>query len=143
MKMEAILRDKGFEVATISGESSVLEAVAALVERNIGSLVIVDGQRPAGILTERDILRLTARSHGELARIKVGAVMTRDLITATLTDDLHEAMSVMTENKIRHLPVLEGERIVGIVSIGDLVNACRTLAESENVHLRAYIQGGD
>lgn len=142
MKMEAILRTKGYDVHTIAAESSVLDAVAALVERNIGSLVIVHGQRPAGILTERDILRLTARSPDELSRTTVGAVMTRELVTAGLTDDLHDAMAVMTDNRIRHLPIMEGERIVGIVSIGDLVNACRTLAESENVQLRAYIQGG-
>lgn len=102
----------------------------------------MDGDRVTGILTERDILRLTARTPGELGSIEVGAAMTRVLITATSEDRLEDAMSVMTENRIRHLPVMDGDRLVGIVSIGDLVNACRLVAEQENSDLRQYIQRG-
>ncbi len=101
----------------------------------------MEGERPTGILTERDILRVTAQSPGELDSIQVGAVMTRDLITAGPHDRLAEVMDVMTENKIRHLPVLEGARLIGIISIGDLVNACRVEAEAESSQLRQYIQG--
>ena len=108
---------------------------------NIGALVVTDGESPTGILTERDILRLTARSPGELDSIQVGTVMTLKPITAMPEDQLAEMMDVMTESKIRHLPVLEGGRLVGIISIGDLLNACRIVAEEENSHLRQYIQG--
>ena len=141
MKIEEILRTKGHDVVTITESRSVLEAVRRLVEHNIGGLVVTEGERPTGILTERDVLRLTARSPGELGDIQVGAVMTRVLITVRPEDRLAEAMDVMTENKIRHLPVMDGDRLAGIVSIGDLVNACRTLAERENSELRQYIQG--
>jgi len=141
MKIEEILRHKGHDVVTVTEDRTVLEAVQILVENNIGGLVVVDADRPIGILTERDILRLTARVPGELGTIRVGAVMTRELITASPDQQLPEMMDLMTENKIRHLPVLEGDRLAGIVSIGDLLNACRIVAEQENIHLRQYIHG--
>ena len=141
MTIDEILRKKGRDVVTVTGEQSVLEAVHVLVERNIGGLVVVDGPAPVGILTERDVLRLTAKSPGRLDAIPVNEVMTREVITARPDDDLRSMMDVMTENRIRHLPVLQGGELVGIVSIGDLVNACRVSAEAENAHLRHYIQG--
>jgi len=141
MKIEEILRHKGHDVVTVTEDRTVLEAVQILVENNIGGLVVVDADRPIGILTERDILRLTARVPGELGTIRVGAVMTRELITASPDQQLPEMMDLMTENKIRHLPVLEGDRLAGIISIGDLLNACRIVAEQENIHLRQYIHG--
>jgi CBS domain-containing protein len=141
MKIEDILRSKGRDVVTITESQTVLAAAQVLVDRNIGGLVVMEGQRPTGIVTERDILRLTASSPGELGSILVGAVMTRDMITATSEDDLGAMMDTMTEHKIRHLPVMDDGRLTGIISIGDLVNACRVLAEAENSHLRQYIQG--
>jgi CBS domain-containing protein len=141
MKIEEILRTKGHDVVTTTESGSVLEAVGILVEHNIGGLVVMEGERPTGILTERDVLRLTARSPGELGTITVGDVMTRVLITVTPEDRLGDAMDVMTQNKIRHLPVMDGDRLAGIISIGDLVNACLILAEQENSELRQYIQG--
>ena len=141
MKIEEILRRKGHDVITITESESVLDAVRVLVSHNIGGLVVAEGKHPTGIVTERDILRLTARTPGELGSIQVGAVMTRELITAKPEDRVPEMMDVMTQNKIRHLPVMEGERLIGIISIGDLVNACRVVAEEENSQLRHYIQG--
>ncbi len=141
MKLEEILRNKGHDVVTITETRSVLSAAHALVAHNIGALLVTEGEHLTGILTERDILRVTARSPGELDSIEVGAVMTRELITAKPQDRLTEMMDVMTQNKIRHLPVLEGDGLVGIISIGDLVNASLVVAEEENSHLRSYIQG--
>ena len=141
MKIEEILHNKGHDVVTITETRSVLAAAQALVDHNIGGLVVTEGGRPTGIVTERDILRVTARSPGELDSIQVGAVMTRELITARPEDQLNELMDVMTQNKIRHLPILEGDRLIGIISIGDLVNACRVVAEEENSQLRQYIHG--
>lgn len=141
MKIEEILRSKGHDVVTITESQSVLDAVKILVDRNIGGLVVVEGESPTGILTERDILRLTARIPGELGLVRVGSAMTRELITASPQDELVAMMDVMTENKIRHLPVMERDRLAGIISIGDLVNACRVSAEEENSQLRQYIHG--
>ncbi len=141
MKIAEILRIKGHDVLTITESKSVLAAAEVLVEHNIGGLVVMEGDRPTGIVTERDILRVTARRPGELDSILVGEVMTRELITAKPEDQLLQMMDVMTENKIRHLPILEGDRLAGIISIGDLVNACRVIAEEENSQLREYIAG--
>ena len=141
MTIADILRHKGRGVVTITQDRSVLDAVGVLVANNIGGLIVMDGDRPIGILTERDVLRLTARSAGHLASFTVGSVMTRDLVTATPGHHLRQAMALMTERRIRHLPVLEDQALAGIVSIGDLVNACRSEAEEENGHLRGYIQG--
>ncbi len=141
MKIKEILRNKGHDVVTITETRSVLAAAQALVDHNIGGVLVTEGELLKGILTERDILRVTARSPGELDSILVGTVMTRELITAKPEDELTEVMDVMTQNKIRHLPILEGDRLIGIISIGDLVNACLVVAEDENSQLRQYIQG--
>ena len=141
MKIEEILRNKGHDVVTITESRSVLDAAQSLVDHNIGGLLVTEGELLKGILTERDILRVTARSPGELDSIQVGSVMTRELITARPEDELTDIMDVMTQNKIRHLPILEGDRLIGIISIGDLVNACLVVAEDENSQLRQYIQG--
>jgi len=140
MKIKEILRNKGHDVVTITETRSVLAAAQALVDHNIGGVLVTDGELLKGILTERDILRVTARSPGELDSILVDTVMTRELITAKPEDELTEVMDVMTQNKIRHLPILEGDRLVGIISIGDLVNACLVVAEDENSQLQQYIQ---
>jgi len=142
MKIEEILRTKGREVITIHESQSVLAAAQILVDKNIGGLVVAEDGHPTGILTERDLLRLAAQNPDDLAAIHIGAIMTRKLITAGPQDELLEVMAVMTENKIRHLPIMENDRLIGIISIGDLVNALRVIAERENSQLRQYIQGG-
>ena len=142
MKIRDILRHKGRDVVTASTADSVLHTVRVLVDHNIGGVVVVDGEEVIGILTERDILRLVARKPDELQALEVGQVMTRDVIKLAPDDDLGHVMEVMTENRIRHLPVIEEGRLAGIVTIGDVVNAFRRVAEDENVHLRQYIQAG-
>ncbi|MDH3205504.1 MAG: CBS domain-containing protein [Gemmatimonadota bacterium] len=141
MNVGDILHSKGSDVVTIDGAKTVLDAVQVLVERNIGSLVVVEGQRLTGIITERDILRVTSRAPGELGALAVGEVMTQEVITSGPGAELSAVMDVMSENKVRHLPITEGDRLVGIISIGDVVNACRVSAEEENSQLRQYIQG--
>ena len=141
MKIEEILRAKGHQVVTIAESQSVLDATRVLTGHGIGALLVTERQRPTGILTERDILRLTARDPGQLGSSRVGSAMTREMITTRPQDELTAMMDVMTENKIRHLPVIEHDRVVGIVSIGDLLKACRVSVETENSQLREYIQG--
>jgi CBS domain-containing protein len=141
MKIHEILRQKGEDVVTIAEDHSVLEAVRTLVDHNIGALVVMKGDRPIGIITERDILRFSAAVPAQLETVTVHSLMSRDLVVAEPGDELREMMDVMTERRIRHLPVLDGDRLVGIISIGDLLNACRTLAENENAQLRQYIHG--
>lgn len=142
MKIRDILRHKGPDVVTVSRAQTVMDAVRVLVERNIGGVVVVDGEQVVGILTERDVLRLTAEGPEQLTALTVETAMTSDVITGSLDDELHSVMEVMTEHRIRHLPVMDEDRLAGIVSIGDVVNAARRLAEEENVHLRDYMRGG-
>ncbi|MEJ2207094.1 MAG: CBS domain-containing protein [Gemmatimonadota bacterium] len=140
MRICDILRRKGFEVVTIAPDRTVLDAVQTLVEHNIGAVVVVDGSGLAGILSERDVLRLTAQST-DLSTLRVGDVMTSDVVIGDGSDNLREVMDVMTRNRIRHLPVVDGGNLAGLVSIGDLVNALRTAVETENRHLKQYIAG--
>jgi CBS domain-containing protein len=142
MKIRDILRCKGRDVVTASTDDSVLQVVRVLVEHNIGGVVVVEDGDVIGILTERDVLRLTAMKPDKLQDLEVGQVMTRDVIKLTADDDLAHVMEVMTENRIRHLPVIEEGRLAGIVTIGDVVNAFRRVAEDENAHLKRYIQAG-
>lgn len=142
MKIREILDRKGYDVVTIPEHDSVLDAARRLVEYNIGGLVVTHENRPTGIITERDILRLTAVSPAELGATPVSAIMARDLVVSDLEDGLQEIMMVMTHRRVRHLPVVHDGHLVGIVSIGDLIKACLTSAEDENAHLRQYIHRG-
>ena len=141
MKIREILGAKGSDVVTAPPDVPVLDAMRVLVEHNIGSVVVVEDEEVSGILTERDILRLGARDPTELTNVTVREVMTTDLLVGTPEDDIHYCMDVMTENRIRHLPVIDGGELRGLVSIGDVVNACRRDAEQENRYLKDYIRG--
>lgn len=141
MKIREILRSKGNDVVTIGPDQTVLEAIRLLVERGIGSAVVVRGQELLGIITERDVLRLSAEDPSGVPALHVGEAMTSELVTGRLDDELLSVMDTMTTNRIRHLPILDEGRLVGLVSIGDVVNACRVRAESENEQMKQYIQG--
>lgn len=141
MKIRDILRAKGYEVVSVSPHQTVLSAMRVLVHYNIGSVVVLEGDELRGILTERDVLRLGARDPDSLACTPVRDAMTTELVIGVPDDELSYVMEIMTRNRIRHLPVLDEGRLVGILSIGDVVNALRTSVEAENRYLRDYIQG--
>lgn len=142
MKIRQILDEKGSEVMTISPGATVMDALQLLVAREIGSLVVVDeDEEVLGIITERDILGLASRDPAALRRDSVGSLMTDDLIVALSTDDVQFVMDTMTQARVRHLPVMDDDQLVGIISIGDVVNALRQEMERENSHLRDYVQG--
>lgn len=141
MKIHEILGAKGHDVATITGDRSVLDAAKRLAEEDIGSLVVMAGDSPVGIITERDILRVAALRPSALGSTRVGEAMTLEPILAEPDAELEEMMQLMTERRVRHLPVVAGERLVGLVSIGDLLKACLETAKVENVQLRQYIHG--
>lgn len=141
MKIREILRRKGTDVVTVGPDVTVLDAMRRLVDHNIGSVVVVDGGKVRGILTERDILRLGAADPAHLVTTRVDGVMTADLVVAGPDDDMDYCRHTMTQQRIRHLPVMEGNDLLGIVSIGDIVKASRRDALSENRHLKQYIRG--
>jgi len=123
MKIGIILATKGMSVITIRPEQSLGEAVALLSKHNIGALVVVDAAgKPVGILSERDIVRQAAKSKDVFAA-SINQVMTKQVVTGTPHDDLHSVLQTMTDGHFRHLPVVDEGKLVGIVSIGDLVKA--------------------
>ena len=142
MNVEAILRDKGRDVATIEPEATVGEAVYALRKGNIGALVVTDdGRGVDGILSERDIVQALARHGEDLLELAVAEVMTRPVVTCDPEDTVADLMVAMTTRRIRHLPVVENGRLCGIVSIGDLVKSRLDEIEHEARSLRSFIVG--
>ncbi len=144
MNVSDILKAKGREVCAIGADRPVREALSLLNSRRIGALIVLDAQgQIAGILTERDILRHLNESGGTLGPCAAGRLMTprERLIIATEDDDVGYAMNVMTSNRIRHLPVIGKGRLVGLLSIGDLVKAQLADTEHENKMLQDYISG--
>ena len=140
MTIAAILSSKGSEVATIGAENRVSEAVATLGERRIGALPVVEGDQIVGIMSERDVI-YCLRDHGaEVLDWPVSRVMTSPAITAEPATPILSALGLMTERRIRHLPVAEGGRLIGIVSIGDLVKYRMDRIEAEANAMRSYIQ---
>jgi CBS domain-containing protein len=140
MILNEILQAKGRHIYTIVGHASLADVVDKLVEYNIGSLVVCDDDgRLAGIVTERDILRACAARRG-LEDSIVEKNMTTDVITASPRDNVETVMGLMTEHRIRHLPILEDDRLVGIISIGDIVKAQHGELTRENYYLMTYIQ---
>jgi CBS domain-containing protein len=125
MNIASILATKGDKVVTIRADQSIREALGVLSQHNIGALVVVDVEmRPVGILSERDIVRAAAKDE-HVFPVLVGQLMTRDLVLGTPGDDLGAVGQTMVQRRIRHLPVVHGERLVGIISIGDVMKAQR------------------
>jgi len=131
VKLSDVLFEKGTRVHTAWETDQVLKAVETLVTYNIGALAILDREgHLTGIFSERDILRLVSKNAGQLAKLAVGEFMTQKVITGTPEDTVDEAAARMTENRIRHLPILSNEKLIGMISIGDLVKS--QLEETEH-----------
>jgi CBS domain-containing protein len=141
MTIRDILQAKGHDVVTVPPERTVLEAMGVLVQHRIGAVVVMVDDEIRGILTERDVLRLGATDPNTLRTRTVGETMTTELVVGVPDDDIDYVMDIMTRNRVRHLPIVTDGTLTGIVSIGDVVNACRKSVEAENRYLRDYIQG--
>lgn len=142
MTVAAILRQKGSEVARVSPETPVAEVARRLRERRIGAILVLDGEEGLlGIVSERDIVSNLAAHGAATLEMRAADIMTSSLHTVTPRSTLVEAMAQMTNRRVRHLPVLEGDRLVGIVSIGDVVKARLDAQEQEVDSLKAYVAG--
>ena len=141
MLIRDVVASKGSSVVTVGPDATVLQAARTLVEHRIGAVVVTKEGYVEGILSERDVLRLAARDPSLLPSTSVADLMTKDVVVGLVDDDLAYAMAVMTNNRVRHLPVLDQGALAGIVSIGDLVNASLTDLKAENHWLRDYVQG--
>jgi CBS domain-containing protein len=140
MKVQEILQAKGSAVYSISPDATLATAIAKLVECNVGSLVVLDGDRMVGILTERDILRACASSQRSHEELTVREHMTANVITGVAEDNVEDVMGLITSRRIRHLPIVQEGRLVGIISIGDVVKAHHAQLRVENHYLKTYIQ---
>ncbi len=141
MTIKQLLDKKGREVHTIGPEESVFEAIRRMAELGIGALVVTEGEDPVGIVTERDYARKVILKGRSSKETPVRAIMTEEVIYIRPEQTIEEAMAIMTEKKVRHLPVLEGGRLAGIVSIGDVVKAIIENQQFVIDQLTNYIHG--
>lgn len=140
MTIGSVLRDKGSKVETIAADASVLDAVHRLGEKRIGALLVTEGGRIAGIMSERDVI-YCLRNHGpDVLQSPVSQVMTAPAITAQTSMTVLSALALMTQRRICHLPIVEDGDLKGIVSIGDLVKHRMERIEAEAEAMRTYIQ---
>jgi CBS domain-containing protein len=140
MTIDQILNDKGREIISVKADSSLAEAARTLDLKRIGAVVALeDGGAIIGVLSERDIVRQVARNGEAALKMTVGDAMTRDVITIESTTNVDVAMQLMTDRRIRHLPVLRNERLVGVVSIGDLVKWKIAETEAEAEAMKSYL----
>jgi len=140
MYVRDILSDKGKHVHTCSPDDTLADVADLMVGHNVGSLVVMQDDEMVGIVTERDILRACAATRGPLEFLNVAERMTRCPVVASPNDDVADIMCIMTERRIRHVPVVERGRLVGLVSIGDTVKAQHDELCRENHYLKSYIQ---
>jgi CBS domain-containing protein len=142
-RVSAILDEKGRDLFRIHAGASVLEAVQQMVEHNVGALLVTDGGKVVGIVTERDYLR---RAAGEPlatdAETSVREIMSTPLVVATPATPIEECMAIMTDRRIRHLPIVHEDEVVAMVSIGDLVKFTSKLQSFEIKYLTEYITAG-
>ena len=140
-QVKQLLETKGSAVATIRPDAPVLDAIRVMAERRIGALVVVRGDALAGIVTERDYARKVILKGHSSRETPVADIMTPAPTTVALTTTVDECMRLCTELHVRHLPVIDNSRLVGIVSIGDLVKAVIDDQAAEIDHLHRYIAG--
>jgi CBS domain-containing protein len=137
-RLAEILEEKGTDVLEIDADESVLEAVGQMVENNVGSLLVTEGGEVTGIVTERDYLRRVTLE-GRTEEAPVREIMSSPLIVASIDSTIDECMALMTDRRIRHVPVVDEGRVVGLVSIGDLVKFKSKLQTFEIQFLNDYI----
>lgn len=140
MKISAILKEKGFKVVTLRSDTSLEEALKALAKNRIGAVVVFDAQdQIAGVFSERDSVRALANEGASALKREISHLMTRKVVSCSGDDDLDRALELMTKGRFRHLPVVEGGQLSGIISIGDVVKYKIASTESEAEALREYI----
>ncbi|MGV6800696.1 MAG: CBS domain-containing protein [bacterium] len=140
MKVEAILTVKGTDVYTVDSQCSVQDAVKTLDDKNVGAVVVLNDENAVcGIFSERDVVRQVSKNGASTLSDKVADVMSCNVISCQKEDELDAILSLMTEKRIRHLPVIENEQLSGLISIGDVVKRKIESAVEEAAMLRDYI----
>ena len=139
MKVADILKAKGNIIHSVPGSVSVYEAIKVMGEKNIGALVVMEGGNLSGILSERDYARKVVLKGKSSRETMVKDIMTEQVLTVATSDSIETCMEVMTKNHIRHLPIVEGGKVLGMISIGDVVNALIRMQKETIDQLKSYI----
>jgi len=140
--VQHVLEAKGSTVHTVSPQTSVFDALRLMAQHDVGALVVTEGGRLVGILSERDYARKVVLLGRVSRETPVSEIMTPEVVRVEPQDGMEACMALMTQRRIRHLPVLEGERLAGIVSIGDVVKSIMGEQQFTIEQLQRYIQGG-
>jgi CBS domain-containing protein len=140
--IEAILAQKGTEIFSVSPEALVFEAVEVMANKNVGALLVVENDKLVGLISERDYTRKVMLRGKKSRETRVREIMSSDLTVVTPREPVENCLRMMTDKRVRHLPVLDGETIRGIISIGDLVKWVIATQSAAIQHLEMYISGG-
>jgi CBS domain-containing protein len=139
--VQHLLESKGNEIISIEEDASVFDAIKIMADRSVGSLLVMEGEKLSGIVTERDYARKVILQGRSSETTKVAEIMTAELVTATNGQTVNECMTLMTQRRIRHLPVVSEDKVIGLISIGDLVQAIISDQQQEIEQLEHYISG--
>ena len=139
--IRSVLNRKGFDVWSVSPETLVYDALELMADKHIGALLVISANQPVGVISERDYARKVILKGRSSKDTTVGEIMTSPVVCATPQDTVEECMQIMTTHRIRHLPIVENESVVGVVSIGDLVNWIISAQEATIYQLHNYITG--
>jgi CBS domain-containing protein len=140
--ISAILSQKSREIFSVTPDTTVHDAVAMMDEKNVGAVLVMKGNKLVGMLSERDYTRKVMLRGKKSADTKVSEIMSSKLTVAHPNEGVEECLRVMTDKRFRHLPVLDGEKVVGVISIGDLVKHVISCQSATIAHLENYISGG-
>lgn len=141
MSVKQVLEKKGSKVFSVGPDATVMEALTAMAEHDIGAVVVTEASRLVGIFTERDYARKVALRGKSSKDTNISELMTPNVCTITPSHTMDQVMNIMTENRFRHLPVVDHGQIVGIVTIGDVVKAVIAMQEATIAQLSSYIAG--
>ncbi|MGN6413503.1 CBS domain-containing protein [Flexivirga sp.] len=141
MRIQELLKGKGSDVVTLTSDATIGDLVQTLADHGIGAVVVTDGDAIAGIISERDVVRALVGGADGLLEKPVEELMTSQVITCSPGDEVSSLAASMTEHRFRHLPVVRGDELVGIVSIGDIVKFRLEELQSERDQLESYITG--
>jgi CBS domain-containing protein len=139
--ISSVLFHKASALWSIAPEATVYEAIKLMAEKNIGALLVMSGGKLAGVITERDYTRKVALQGKTSRETRVWEIIPREVITVMPDDSVEDCMRLMTENRVRHLPVVEGTNVIGIISIGDLVNWIISTQNAQLEQMEQYITG--
>jgi CBS domain-containing protein len=139
--VDAVLRQKAGQIWSVTPDATVFDAIKLMAEKNIGALLVMDGERLVGVFSERDYTRKIALKGKSSKQTPVRDVVSSPIISVKPGSTVEECMRVMTENRVRHLPVLDGEKLLGVVSIGDLVNWTISAQHDALNQMADYISG--